>query len=390
MSKYWAYRVAETLANRVPQAVAYALAIAVVHVLLVLSPGRFAGLRSNLTHVLGGDVSSRRLRAVVRANARNLGRSWVDVLRMSRPSPSARRLDIDGLDIVTAALQRGRGVVMVSSHLGPWDAGLVAFNAGIGNVAVLAEVVRPHRLFDHLRGGRARLGVTVIPLDVAAMREADSSLAARRIGAGALRQVFSVLRGNGTVAIAMDRDLAGTGVPVEFFGMPTPIPIGVVDIAVRCNAALVPAWSLRQGGRLCLHALPEIPYDIEAPRDAEVRRVARAALAAFEPVITQNADQWHVLEPIWTPQPPVPTRLAALRYLGPLVISLFCAALVAAGLSGWGLGLTSVTITPDWWVRPALGSGLAALALLALPHALFWARVNRAASWQGWAGWRCR
>src|SRR5450759_2865962 len=87
--KYRAFRVAEGIANRVPLAVAYALAIATVHVLLALSPGRFAGLRDNLTHVVG-DVPARRLRALVRANARNLGRSWVDVLRMSRPSSCAR------------------------------------------------------------------------------------------------------------------------------------------------------------------------------------------------------------------------------------------------------------------------------------------------------------
>ncbi|HEY7927550.1 MAG: lysophospholipid acyltransferase family protein [Candidatus Dormibacteria bacterium] len=374
MRKYWAYRVAEALANMMPLAVAYALAVAVVHVMLMLSPGRFLGLSSNLMHVVG-DLPPRQLRALVRANARNLGRSWIDVLRMSRPSSCARCLDIEGLDHLNAALAGGRGVVMVASHLGPWDAGLVAFNAGTGRIAVLAEVVHPRRLFDHLRRGRARLGVSVIPIDVAAMRAADADVA-RRIGAGALRQVFGELRGNGTVAIAMDRDLTGAGVPLQFFGEPTPIPLGVVDIAIRCNAALVPAWSLRHGGRLCLSAMPPIPYDVDAPREAEVQRVARTVLAAFEPVIKQNADQWHVLDPIWPQPAPVRTRFAALHH-APLLIALFCAALTAAGLSGWGLGLTSFTRTPDWWVRPAVGSGLAAIALVALPGVLLWARVNR-------------
>jgi phosphatidylinositol dimannoside acyltransferase len=369
--KYWSYRCAEALANAVPLAVAYAVAIAAVHVLLFLTPGRFAGLHANLTHVVG-DVPPRRLRAVVRANVRNLGRSWIDVLRMSRPSRCARRLNIDGIEHLTGALERGRGVVMVASHLGPWDAGLVAFNADAGRVAVLAETLRPHRLFEHLRNGRAQLGVTVIPIDVAAMREADTDVA-RRIGAGALRQVFGELRSNGTVAIAIDRDLTGTGVPVEFFGRPTPVPLGVVDVAMRCHAALIPAWSVRHHGRLCLHALPEIPYDVGAPRDTEVRNVARTVLAAFEPVIAEHADQWHVLDPIWPLASPERTRFTVFRH-APLLIALFCAALVAAGASGWGLGLTWVTKTPDWWVRPALGSGLAAIALSVLPRTLLWAR----------------
>jgi lauroyl/myristoyl acyltransferase len=369
--KYWFYRAAESVAHMVPLRVAYFLAISAVHVLMVLSPARFTGLHANLSHVVG-DLPPRRVRALVRANARNMGRSWVDVLRMSRPSACARRLDLDGVERLSDGLARGRGLVMVCSHLGPWDAGLVAFNASSGRVAVLAEVVRPRRLFEHLCAGRARLGVTVIPIDVAGMREADPVIA-RRIGAGALRQVFTQLRGNGMVAMAMDRDLTGAGVPLPFFGTPTPIPLGVVDIAIRSGAALVPAWSVRENGRLCLHALPEIAYDAAAPREAEVRRVARASLAALEPVIRQHADQWHVLDHVWEPTPPPRTRFSPLRH-APLVIALFCAALVAAGLSGWGLGLTSVNKTADWWVRPALGSGLAAIALLALPRTLLWAR----------------
>ena len=374
MSKYWAYRVAETIANRVPQRVAYGVAIACVHALLVLTPQRFAGLQSNLGRVVG-DTTPRRLRALVRANARNLARSWVDVLRMSRPSPCAEHLELDGLDNLTTALSRGRGVVMVSTHIGPWDAGLVAFNAGTGRVAVLAEVVRPRRLFDHLRDCRANLGVAVIPLDVATMRESGGEVA-RRIGAAALRQVFTTLRGNGTVAVAIDRDLTGDGVAMPFFGQPTPIPLGVVDVAIRCNAALVPAWSVRRRGRLHLCALPAIPYDRDAPRDAEVQRVSAAILAVYEEVIAANADQWHVLDPIWPPVRPARTRGAVLRH-GPWLVGLFCAALTAAGMSGWGLGLTSFTTVPDWWVRPAIGCALASIALLALPRALLWARLYR-------------
>jgi hypothetical protein len=60
-----------------------------------------------------------------------------------------------------------------------------------------------------------------------------------------------------------------------------------------------------------------------------------------------------------------------------MLIALFCAALTAAGMSGWGLGLTSFTTTPDWWIRPAVGSGIAAIALVALPRAVLWARSNR-------------
>ena len=296
---YHAYRAAEGVVRRLPHRAAYSLGTALAGTVLTLRPGRFAALRSNLRHVLP-DADERTLRRVLRANVHNLARSWVDVMEMGhRPDAATARVIPTDTEHMLGPQARGRGVVIVSLHLGSWELGLAGWNHRFGHMALLAEVLQPRELFDHIVAARKRLGVQVIPIDVAAMRGGDPDTARRR-GAAAIRDVYRVLRANGLVAVAVDRDLAGTGEPLPFFGAPVPIPVGVIEVAIRTGAAIVPVVLLRGDGEDVIgQCYPEIPYDAAAERGAEVRRVALEVLGLMEHVIREHPDQWHVLDPLW-------------------------------------------------------------------------------------------
>jgi phosphatidylinositol dimannoside acyltransferase len=299
MMPYYAYRAGEGLVRALPRRTCYWLGDRAADVLLLTVPQKFQPLRDNLRHVLP-HASPRQLRRVVRRNLRNLTHCWIDVMEMSsRGHEFPSRLDIVDLPNFTDAYERGRGVVVASLHYGSWEAGLAAWNAMGGRMALLAEVLRPPQLFERVVGSRGKLGVQVIPIDVAAMRSGDPEVA-RRVGAGAMREVFRILRSGGTIAMALDRDLIGNGEPIQFFGKPAPIPVGVVDIAMRTGAAIVPVALFRDDRRVRGVPYPEVDYDPDAPRQEEVRRVTRHILALFETVIREHPDQWHVLEPIWS------------------------------------------------------------------------------------------
>jgi KDO2-lipid IV(A) lauroyltransferase len=239
----------------------------------------------------------------VQRNLRNLTHSWVDVMEMSSNKANLpSRLDIEGLEHYYGALKRGRGIVMTSLHLGAWEVGLAAWNAMGEQMALLAEVLRPPQLFERVTGARGKQRVHVIPIDVAAMREGDAQ-AARRIGAASMREVFRVLKSGATIAMALDRDLIGNGERLPFFGTPAPIPVGVVDIAIRAGAAIMPVILFRDDRRVHAICYPEIPYSTTAPRAAEVRSATCRVLALFEDAIRRHPDQWHVLDPIWHENP---------------------------------------------------------------------------------------
>jgi len=299
MFPYYAFRAAEAMVRVVPHRVAYRVGDLAADVVTRTQPRRFDGLRANLRQVLP-EADERTLDAVTRRNVRNLLRAWIDVLEMRHKADlMVRRLDTVDYNHLEAALARGRGAIVVSLHLGSWEHGIAAYNRSMGRMALLAEALNPPQLFDRIAKARGALGVQVIPLDIAGMRSGYQRTA-RVLGASALRDVYRVLRNNGCVAIAMDRDIAGNGEPMEFFGRTAPIPVGVVELAIRTGAALVPIVLFRDGDRVRGEVFPELHWDVEAPREPEVRRVAAEVLRLFEGVIRAHPDQWHVLDPIWT------------------------------------------------------------------------------------------
>jgi KDO2-lipid IV(A) lauroyltransferase len=300
MLPYYAYRGAEAMVGVLPTPVAYWMGDRVADFFVTTMPGRLDPLRDNMAHVLP-HASRRMLNRTVRRNLRNLTHSWIDVMAMSSSRTNLpARIDIEHLDNYKAARARagGSGVVMASIHYGSWEAGLAAWNAMGHPMALLAEVLRPQELFDRIIGARGHQGVKVIPIDAAAMREGDPHIA-RRLGAAAMREVFRSLKGGVDVDMAMDRDLIGNGSMLPFFGQPAPIPIGVVDIAIRAKAPIVPVVLFREGRRLRGVPYPEIRYSTDAPHDEEVRRTCLELLALFEGFIREHPDQWHVLDPIW-------------------------------------------------------------------------------------------
>ncbi len=301
MLPYHGYRLASRLVAVLPRKASFALADRVADVLLATVPRKFDPLRDNLRHVLP-EVSDRELRRVVRRNLRNLTRSWVDVMAIPLdPSATSRRLTETDIDRYTDAVARGRGVVVVSMHFGAWEEGLAAWNGRDSRLALLAELLRPQKLFEAIAGARGALGVRVIPIDVEAMREGDAQTA-RRHGAAAMREVFKHLKSGGAIAMAIDRDLTGTGVSMPFFGVPAPIPLGVVEVAMRSGAAVVPIAMVRTRTGVVGRVFPEVAYDPGAPRDAEVQRVVATILRTFEEVIRAHPDQWHVLDRVWADQ----------------------------------------------------------------------------------------
>jgi KDO2-lipid IV(A) lauroyltransferase len=296
---YYAFRAAEALVRVVPHRVAYRVGDLAADVVTRTQPRRFEGLRGNLRQVLP-DASDAALKTVTRRNVRNLLRAWIDVLEMRHKAGlMVRRLYTVDYHHLENALARGRGAIVVSLHLGSWEHGIAAYNASMGRMALLAEALDPPQLFERVAKARGALGVQVIPVDIKGMRNSDERTA-RMIGASAMRDVYKVLRSNGCVAIAMDRDIAGNGEPMPFFGRVAPIPVGVVELAIRTGAALVPIVLFRDGDRVRGEVFPELTWDADAPRDAEVRRVAGEVLRLFERIIREHPDQWHVLDPIWS------------------------------------------------------------------------------------------
>ncbi|MGA7362251.1 MAG: lysophospholipid acyltransferase family protein [Candidatus Dormiibacterota bacterium] len=301
---YLGLRAAELTLRTVDRKTAYLLAGPVANLLTLCWPSHWRGLRANL-EVISPGLSRRQMRRLLRQNVRNFFKAWIDLLQMShRPLESWRKLiRLEDGHFLDEARKGGHGVIIVSLHLGSWEAAIAAlrdhFTFTEGGLALLAEQVRPIRCFNWLVRARSKVGCQVIPLNVDAVHRGDQE-AVSRSGASAVRQIYKVLSRDGVVVIAIDRDLLGTGEPLPFCGRQASIPLGAVEIAARTGAAILPVCLLREPDDTYLgRGYPPIWVTAGENPQESFRRAARQLLRILEPELRAHPDQWHVMTPLF-------------------------------------------------------------------------------------------
>ncbi len=270
------------LVRRLPEPAAFALGDAGALVAYRLAGAARGRVRQNLARVFAGAPPE----GVVRDAFRSYARYWVEAFRAADLDPADvdQRTTTDGfVEHLDAALEGDRGAIVVLAHHGSWDVAARWAETHGYHMAVVAEVIRPRRLFARFVALREAIGLEVVPLRRAA------------VAGGALDPLARVLAGNHLVGLLAERDLTGTGAPVTLFGEETTMPRGAAVLAARTGAPVVPIAMLqRPGRRWHHHALPAIDL---AGLDADTA-TQRIALAV-EDIIRADPAQWHCFSPVW-------------------------------------------------------------------------------------------
>ena len=194
-------------------------------------------------------------------------------------------VDWNGWEIFNAAQARGRGVLLVTPHLGNWELG-GAFMARHGcRLLVLTQDEPDPRLTAMRQAARARRGVETLVVGGDAF---------------AFLEIIKRLQAGATVALLVDRPPAPTAVTVELFGQNFAASIAAAELARASGCAVVPTFIVREPSGYRAQILPEISYDRAQIRGRDGRlRLTQEMLRAFEPVIRQYAAQWYHFVPIW-------------------------------------------------------------------------------------------
>jgi KDO2-lipid IV(A) lauroyltransferase len=287
MWQYRAFRAVQWVVERLPRPWAYALAVFGARVAFLIARTARQRLEDNLRQVLATS-DERELRRITWLNFRNHSKAYADLMQLPRARVEFLRplLKLDGLEHLEAARAVGKGVMVISVHMGSWEIAAAIWSATIAPVALFAEVLEPRELYDWYRTTRARLGISVLPLN--------------RAG---LRQVIQALEAQEMVVTAIDHDVLGTGVVLPFFGRPARIPIGPAAIAVRRGTPILPVCVYRLADD-SYQAVGLAPVLAEPSRDrnAEARRVTAAVLGKLEAFVRERPDQWHMPHRIWVDQ----------------------------------------------------------------------------------------
>ena len=254
---------------------------------------RRAQVERNLRRVdpsLSGAALARKVRETFESYARYYEESF------RLPGTSAAELDAgfthEGYEHLSAALERGNGAIMAMPHLGGWEwSGFWLTQVKGYPVTAVVERLDPPELFDWFVGLRRSFGFEIVALGP------DAGIATTR-----------ALKANHTLALLCDRDLAGTGPDVEFFGERTTLPGGPATLALRTGAPILPV-AIYFDGPASRHGVVLPPLDTERRgrlRD-DVHRITQDLAVSLEALIRRAPEQWHLLQPNWpSDRKPIP------------------------------------------------------------------------------------
>ena len=112
--------------------------------------------------------------------------------------------------------------------------------------------------------------------------------------------VLRALKENRVVCLLCDRDLAGDGVTVSFFGEETTLPGGPATLALRSGAVVIPAAVyFRPHGQHFVRLDPPLPVERKGRLREDVTRVTQDLAHRFEALVRVAPEQWHVMQPNW-------------------------------------------------------------------------------------------
>jgi KDO2-lipid IV(A) lauroyltransferase len=202
------------------------------------------------------------------------------------------RTRIEGLETLESALAEGRGVVLVSGHLGNWEiAGAALAARGIPLDAV-TKAMANRRFGEDLEATRTRLGVRVVDMS------------------DAPRKVLRSLREGRVVALVADQNARDQGVFVPFFGVPAATFRGPALFALRSGAPIFVGACLREPGRpLRYRAFTRrIDFTPSGDLDTDIVRLTEAHTAVLEQAVRQAPEQYFWQHKRWKTRPPQEPR----------------------------------------------------------------------------------
>ena len=249
----------------------------------------------NLARAFPGQYTPQAFTALARSVFENLGRTAVDVARSDRlvHRPAQDVLVMEGRDRILEARQRGKGVLFITAHFGPWELVplIFALHAGWGNL--VARPLDNPRLDELLTRLRERCGNRVIR-----KREA-------------VHAVLQALRRGEMVGILIDQHISEReGVVVPLFGQPASTASAPALIAMRSGAAVFPGGVLRDGrGRYRLRVGEEVPVRRGGDLKADLVENTARFTAAIEALIRERPDHWFWVHRRWKTSLPIDPRL---------------------------------------------------------------------------------
>jgi KDO2-lipid IV(A) lauroyltransferase len=237
------------------------------------------------------ELPSKTKKEILRRVYIHLGWQLVEFCRMTRYTPENTRdwLRTEGLEHYEAARAGGKGVLVITAHLGAWELSSFYHSLMGHPMGMVIRRLDNRRLDAYVNRVRCLHGNYVLHKD--------------DFGRGLL----TAMHEGGTVGILMDTNMTPPqGAFVRFFGIEACTATGLAHVARKTGAAVLPGFMLWEDAekRYVLHFGPEIEIPhTDSPSD-DILNGTQLCNDAIESWIRRYPDQWLWIHRRWKTRPP--------------------------------------------------------------------------------------
>ena len=248
----------------------------------LLSPPRRRIARRNVELAFAGQLNRSQVERIVRSVFTHIGLTAAENLWMGRRvtrEDVPRRFPVAGLGRFRKARSDGRGALVFLAHLGNWELFGNSVAAQVGGVAALARPVDNPQIRDYVTRLRESFGIRVL---------------STRDG---IRPMLRALQAGELLGILIDQHVHRAFVPATFFGRKAATTAVVASLALRTNAPVFVAYSLRDGHSFRHHGYVEGPLELvrSDDREADVLANTQRFNDRLEELVRGHPEQW-----LWT------------------------------------------------------------------------------------------
>ncbi|MCR4310180.1 MAG: hypothetical protein NUW14_09255 [Deltaproteobacteria bacterium] len=273
------YKFGYSLGKWLPRGALFVLADLLADATHWTNPEPARNLRANLRSAFPRR-SEREVEDLSKRIFRNFARNLVDYGRFDTFTDEAldRLLpSVPQLHFLEESFAKGRGVILVTGHIGNWELGALFF-ARHGFKINVVTIPEGRERIDSIRGAyRMRQDIRTIVVDGSPF----SSL-----------EIVAALRRGEIVAMLVDRWEGTDGVPAKFFGADHRFPRGPFVLSRATGAPIVPAFIVRDGN--VYRGAVDPPFSMDGLDDESG---ARRMSETLERMIRAYPDQWYNFAP---------------------------------------------------------------------------------------------
>jgi len=246
----------------------------------------------NIRNTLGSSLTNSEVTRLNRKVYMHFGQALFELSRVFRINNENldKYIVFEGEENLAKALAKGKGVFLLSAHIGNWEMITAAISIRYGRLSAIASTQHSPTVDRLIKTIRTRFGMEVIP---------------KKQG---LKRMISAVKQNRIVGILLDLNSKwDQGVFVDFLGRPSCTNKSLALMALKMDTPIIPAFSVREkDGLYHIKLGEEVKLIRTDDRTVDIEENTALFTKIIEAQVKKYPDQWLWVHRRWKTLPYCP------------------------------------------------------------------------------------